>query len=527
MTRKRKQNKKLIRSVNLKRNKRGGDGFFSNLGDKFKNATSSLSNLTTAVTGSKTAALNNMLNTGSYTVGPDEISIIFKDVTDPNEIDKLYLNIQWKDSKTKDLTPDKVMAKYYINKEGLMKLKEYALKSSNKAKDTPILDRLIRDYDINHSKNKNLTQSKQISIFDDRIVNELNQDTTFENHRSLFNEILKNGNKDDLINFISNTNNIIASGNKLVKSDDYKTPDIDGNTPIMNASMNPSEEIFMYLITDPSIYGKLSFLNNKNNNETLLHVAANNNNINIIKKIFEIMDVNRIDNGDVISYKNMSDFLNKMINVNNNNQYKPIDLFVDKEIYYTFDNKKINDDIVPVIELFIKNNSNLVKSKKILQDKINVLQNEIQTDTSLVGDEITERQNKINILNKLLNPITEQENKIKSNITKETLDNTEALNYALGEVNKNRRVKTSLINLWKDGNLASPNQGYTVLPQNNVSQAELDAFQSAYNQKMEELFNNAQNKVFEGYGVGGYRKKRSMKKVRKYKKNRKQTKRRV
>jgi hypothetical protein len=526
MTISRKKHRKSSRK-HFKRNKRGGDGFFSGLGDKFKNATSSLSNLTTAVTGSKTAALNNMLNTGSYTVGPDEITIVFKDVSDPNEIDKLYLNIQWKDSKTKDLPPDSVMAKYHINKEGLVKLKEYALKSSNKAKDTAILDRLIRDYEKNHSKNIKLSQSKQVSLFDDRIINELNENTTPENHRNLFNEILKNGSKDDLINFDSNTSNIIASGNNSVKQGDYKSPDVDGNTPIMNAAINPSEEIFMYLITEPTIYGKLSFLNNKNNNETLLHIASKNDNIKIIKKLFEIMDVNRIDSGDVISYKNMTDYLNKMVNVANNNQYKPIDIFVDKETYYTFDNKKIDDDIVPVVELFIKNNSNLVKTKQILQNKVNALENEIQTDTSLVGEEITERQNKINILNKLLKPITEQENKIKSNISKETLDNTEALNYALGEVNKNRRVKTTLINLWKDGNLASPNQGYTVLPQNNVSQAELDAFQTAYNQKMEELFNNAQNKVFEGYGVGGYRKKRSTKRVRKYKKNRKHTKRRV
>jgi hypothetical protein len=526
MTTSRKKNRKSTRR-HFKRNKRGGDGILSGLGDKFKNATSSLSNLTTAVTGSKTAALNNMLNSGAYTVGPSEIDVVFKDINEPSEIDKLYLNIQWKDSITKDLPPDSVMAKYHINKEGLVKLKEYARISTNKAKDTAILDRLIREYDMNHTKNKNLSQQKQVSIFDDRIINELNQNTTPENHRILFNDILKNGSKEDLINFISNTQNIIASGNTLVKLDDYKTPDLDGNTPIMNSASNPSEEIFMYLITEPTIYGKLSFLNNKNNNETLLHIASNNNNINIIKKIFEIMDVNRIDNGGVISYKTMSDFLNKMINVSNNEQYKPIDLFVDKEIYYTFDNKKIDDDIVPVVELFIKNNSNLVKTKQIIQDKINALQNEIKTDTTLVGEEITERENKINILNKLLKPITEQENKIKSNISKETLDNSEALNYALGEVNNNRRVQTTLINLWKDGNFASPNQGYTVLPRNNVSQAELDAFQTAYNQKMEELFNNAQNKVFEGYGVGGYRKKRSTKRVRKYKKNRKHTKRRV
>jgi hypothetical protein len=325
----RKKNRKSIR-IHFKKNKRGGGGFFSGLGDKFKNATSSfknatssLSNLTNAVTGSKTAALNNMLNTGSYTVGPNEIDVIFKDVSDRNDIDKLYLNIQWKDSKTKDLPSDSVMAKYSINKEGLQKIKEYALKSTIKAKDIPILDRLIRDYDINHTKNKNLSQQKQVSIFDDRIINELNETTTPENYRNLFNDILKNGTKEDLINFISNTKNIIASGNKSLNLDDYKSPDLDGNTPIMNSALNPSEEIFMYLINEPTIYGKLSFLNNKNNNETLLHIASNNNNINIIKKIFEIMDVNRIDNGGVISYKNMSDFLNKMILLRNE-----LDLFI-------------------------------------------------------------------------------------------------------------------------------------------------------------------------------------------------------
>jgi L-threonylcarbamoyladenylate synthase len=47
--------------------------------------------------------------------------------------------------------------------------------------------------------------------------------------------------------------------------------------------------------------------------ETVFGLAASIQFPEAIKKIFEIMDVNRIDNGGVISYKNMSDFLNKMI----------------------------------------------------------------------------------------------------------------------------------------------------------------------------------------------------------------------